>query len=300
MKLATTTSDFAMYARNYEECVKFIHDAGFRYIDFGMTDRRYYTSPTWKDEVKRLRDYAESLDMKFVQMHSPEGNPFNLEKREDLIELTKRSIEVCEIMGIPQTVVHSGCKEWISKEEYFESTLDFYKALFPTMEKTGVNVLIENTSSCNLPAEKYYLFLTGQQMVEFLDYANHPLLHAVWDTGHGNTEGNQYDQVTALGKHLYGIHVHDNSGKSDEHKIPYFGTINMDDLMNGLVDVGYEGYFTFEVLNTLKYTISGKSRRSFEGEKKLLNPTVEMQIDVDRLLYTIGKHCLTSYGVFEE
>ena len=123
MKLATTTSDFAMYARNYEECVKFIHDAGFRYIDFGMTDRRYYTSPNWKDEVKRLRDYAESLDMKFVQMHSPEGNPLDIQRRDDLVALTKRSIEVCEIMGISQTVVHSGWKEDLCEEEYFENIL---------------------------------------------------------------------------------------------------------------------------------------------------------------------------------
>jgi hypothetical protein len=38
----------------------------------------------------------------------------------------------------------------------------------------------------------------------------------------------------------------------------------------------------------------------FERDIRLLEPTLEMQIDVERLLYTIGKHCLTSYGVFEE
>jgi len=299
MKLATTTSDFAPYV-TYEECIKLIHDVGFRYIDFGMGDRRYYTSQNWKDEVKRMRDYAESLDMKFVQMHSPEGNPLDLKRRDDLVELTNRSIEVCEIMGISQTVVHSGWQEGISKDEFYEKNLEFYQSLFPTMEKTGVNVLIENTSSKNIPPEKYYYFLTGQQMVDFLQYAHHPLLHAVWDTGHANTEGNQYEQIKALGKELYGLHVHDNSGRGDEHILPYMGTVNMDDVMNGLIDIGYEGYFTFEASSALRYSKSGQGRRHvFEQDKRLLEPTLEMQIDMERLMYTIGKYCLSAYGVFE-
>ena len=137
-------------------------------------------------------------------------------------------------------------------------------------------------------------------MVDFLEYASHPLLHAVWDTGHANTEGNQYDQIKVLGKELYGLHVHDNNGQSDQHTMPYFGTVNMDDIMNGLIDVDYQGYFTFEVINALRRSKSGRGRRRFEKDTRLLEPTLEMYVDLERLLYTIGKHCLISYGVFEE
>ena len=37
--------------------------------------------------------------MKFIQAHSPEGNPLDLERRERLLWRTNRSIEVCEILG---------------------------------------------------------------------------------------------------------------------------------------------------------------------------------------------------------
>lgn len=300
MKLATTTTDFAPYVRTYEECVKGIYDAGFRYIDFGC-GRNFLEDDNWRDNAKRLRDYAESLGMKFIQMHSPEGNPLDLKRRDELVKVTNRSIEVCDIMGIPQTVVHAGWKAEISKEEFYEGNLEFYRQLFPTMEKTGVNVLVENTSSTNIPPEKYYYFITGEQLVDFLKYAEHPLLHAVWDTGHANTEGTQYDQIMALGKELYGIHIHDNSGHGDEHTLPYFGTINMDDVMNALIDVKYEGYFTLEVVTALRNSRNGHGRRHvFERDTRLLEPTLEMQIDLERLLYTIGKYCLTSYDVFEE
>jgi sugar phosphate isomerase/epimerase len=167
------------------------------------------------------------------------------------------------------------------------------------MEKTGVNVLIENSTKKNLGA--YYYFFTGEQMVDFLKYANHPLLHAVWDTGHGNTEGGQYEQLMALGKELYGVHIHDNSEHGDEHTMPYFGTLNMDDVMNGLIDSGYQGYFTFEVVAALRKSGSRHGKRhTFERDTRLLEPTMEMQMDLERLMYTIGKHCLTSYGMFEE
>lgn len=298
MKLATTTADFAPYVK-YPECVKLIHDAGFRYIDIGIGRNPVWYEDGWEDFAKRLRDYAESLDMKFIQAHSPEGNPMDLEKQERLVWRTNRSIEVCEILGVPQTVVHTGWKSNVTEEEYFEQNYEFLKQLFPTMEKTGVNVLIENSTKTNLG--KYYYFYTGKQMMDFLKYANHPLLHAVWDTGHGNTEGNQYEQIMTLGKELYGLHVHDNSEHGDEHTIPYFGTLNMDDLMNGLIDSNYEGYFTFEASCALRRSGSRHGKRHvFEKDTRLLEPTLEMQIDLERLLYTIGKYCLSSYGVFEE
>ena len=138
-------------------------------------------------------------------------------------------------------------------------------------------------------------------MVDFLKYADHPLLHAVWDTGHANTEGTQYEQIMALGQELYGLHIHDNSGRGDEHTLPYFGTINMDDIMNALIDVNYQGYFTFEVVTALRNSNNRHGKRHvFERDSRLREPSLEMQIDFERLLYTVGKHCLTSYNVFEE
>ena len=298
MKLATTTADFGRWAVTYEEIVKMIHDAGFRYIDIGI-NRRICDSPEGLEEAKRIRDYAESLGMKFIQAHSPEGNPLSPEKQERMVQLTNRSIEICKILGVTQTVVHAGWKKDIGEEQYFKENLDFYKQLYPTMEKYDVNVLIENSSTRNLG--EYTYFFTGKQMVDFLKYANHPLLHAVWDSGHGNTEGGQYEHLVTLGKELYGVHIHDNSGNGDEHIIPYLGTLNMDDVMNGLIDAGYQGYFTFEASHSLRASGSRYGKRHiFERDTRLLEPSFEMQMDLERLLYTIGKHCLSSYGVFEE
>lgn len=298
MKLATTTNDFARFG-TFIDCVRWIHDAGFRYLDFGVSNREFLRDAGWRFEAEKLNDYAKSLGMTFIQMHSPECAPIDPLKREDAIAVTIRSIEIAAFMGIPQTVVHPGTRKGITKEEFFRENRAFYHALLPTMEKTGVNVLVENTSKVNAPPEVYYDLYTGEEIAEFLRYMDHPLLHAVWDTGHANTDGGQYEHLKALGKDLYGLHIHDNSGRADEHSYPYTGTLSLDELMHGLIDVGYQGYFTFEAFNLL-HSKNGQKKRAFEQDERLRHAPLELHFTAEKLLYEIGRHCLTAYGVFEE
>ncbi|MBQ9779126.1 MAG: hypothetical protein IJW22_09420, partial [Clostridia bacterium] len=93
MKLATTTGDFGRYASSTKECIKLIHDAGFRYIDIGLGGR-FFTEENWRDIVKDLREYAEGLDMKFVQAHSPNAAVLTPDRWEREVFWGKRSLEV--------------------------------------------------------------------------------------------------------------------------------------------------------------------------------------------------------------
>ena len=300
MKLATTTSDFSRYVGSKKECIKLIHDTGFRYVDICLGDN-FFRDEHWQDLAKDLREYAEGLDMKFVQAHSPNSTCMYEGRWETEVFFGNRSLELCKIFGVPQVVVHAGySKQPVTKEEWYRVNTAFYRELVPMMEQTGVTVLTENTTHANLSAGRFYLY-TGADMVEFIEQFDHPLLQAVWDTGHGTTEGSQYDNIVALGKHLRGLHVHDNNGKADEHTMLYTGVLNLDQVMNALLDIGYNGYFTFEVINALRRGKDGRQpRQIFERDTRLWNPTLEMQIDMERLLYHIGKHTLQSYNCFEE
>ena len=78
---------------------------------------------------------------------------------------------------------------------------------------------------------------------------------------------------------------------------PFFGTLNLDSLMHGLIDIGYRGYFTFEATN---FFLPGKKRRPFDSDQKLLNAPLPLKLQAERLLYEIGKYTLTAYNCFEE
>lgn len=308
MKLATTTGDFFRFDISEQERIRYIAQAGFRYIDFNfypyMSRDCRLMQDDYLDYFKEIYEYGKSLGVEFVQSHAPNTNPLWNDKLDLNVTLNCRAIEVCQLMGIPNMVIHAGWADGIGKEEFFSRNRAFMEKILPTAEKCGVNVLIENSCHGNM-REKYYFF-TGEDMAEFIRYVNHPFLHAAWDVGHGNCEGDQSSQFQALGKELYALHVHDTDGKMDNHDYLFTGTLNIDDLMQGLIDNGFTGCFTLECESPLLWSgewnqsrIATLSRRPFEKSTKLFNPPIEIQCFYEELLFKTASFILEQYGLSE-
>lgn len=307
MKLASTTGDFDFYCSTYQERVRHLHEAGFRYVDLSMLnvfkEDELLVSDNWRDNVKKLKEYAEGLGVQFVQAHSPEGNPLRstgewAKRYEQLISTTLRSIEICGLLGIPNIVVHAGCRRDVGKKGFFEENREFYKKLLFASEKHGVNILVENSSRINVACNTAYFTNTGADMREFVEYVNHPLFHACWDTGHGNMEGSQYGEIMALGSELYAVHINDNLENADSHVMPYMGTLNLDEVMCALIDSGYKGYFTLEA--GYVFTNVLKKKRYFEQDSRLKYPQLFMQKSAEKLMYETCMYILQSYECNEE
>ena len=304
MKIATTTGDFSFYCKNDEDRIRELHRAGFRYVDLSMyslTPDSPYMQENWREAVQKIKTLTEELGMQFVQAHSQGGEPLSDDPAhvDFLLKSTIRSIEICEMLGIKNTVAHAGCKEGITKEEWFERNRAFYEKLFPTMERCGVNVLCENSTKSNT-GSKYYIN-SGKDMREFIEYVGHPLIHGCWDTGHANCEGNQYDDIMALGKELYAIHYNDNHGMKDDHIAPFLGRLNHDEVITALIDVGFRGCFTLECNSSLiQYDQWTGMRKRFEKNAKLREPQLFMQRHLEAMMYETAKWMLEEYDLFEE
>lgn len=304
MKLATTTGDFLGYVKSVYEGIDCFDGTNFKYLDFNFSDDLVYDmleKDDYTEEFKRLRDYAEKKGYTFVQAHAPcYGNGLKKdEKYERYIELIKRSINACAILGIPNIVVHAGLNGEISTEEFFRSNKEFYSLFFDVMEQTGVYVLTENTYMM----KQTYLFY-GKDIKAFLDYVGHPLLAACWDTGHANIFTNQYHNIRDIGSYLRAVHIQDNFGAKDDHISPFQGTLNMDEIMCALTDSEFKGPFTFESNNIIRpmdaWPVYRRKFTPTNGRPALLeSPSKEIRIEAEKLLYSIGKYCLESYGCFE-
>lgn len=304
MKLATTTGDFDRYLKTYQERIDAVAEAGFKYLDLSLyvihKDDELLISDHWQDNAKRILENTKAKGLEFVQAHSPGGNPVSGdENAEILLNATIRSIDVCGVLGIPNIVVHAGMMKGYTKEQSFEANRDFFRKLIPAMERNNVNVLCENSTQKNMG--DMYFTNSGKDIKEFVEYVNHPLFHACWDTGHGNCEGNQYDEIMAIGSDLYALHINDNSGRGDEHILPFIGTVNMDEIMHALIDVGYKGIFTFESGSTLRpYKCWQGNRTVYDGDTRLREPQLFMQKHLEKLMYDMGEYILKSYDCFEE
>jgi sugar phosphate isomerase/epimerase len=255
-----------------------------------------YMQENWRDEVKKIKALADELKMEFVQAHSIGGNPLNPQETDYILAATIRSIEICEMLGIKNTVVHNGMAPGLSKAQWFQKNKEFYEKLFPTMERCGVNVLCENSTKANM-GDLYYVN-SGKELLDFVEYVDHPLIHACWDTGHGNLqETTQFEALNILGKDAYALHVQDNFGKQDQHLVPFCGCMDMDSLMRGLNSIGYNGYFTFESTN---FFLPKSMRKEQFADGVLKSPSLEIKGLSENLLYEIGKFILTSYNQYEE
>ena len=317
MKLCTTTGDLEFYAQTPAETVRLFKDTGFKCLDFNFyrmnTPGCAFRGDHWKREIEDAAIAAEETGVVFAQAHSPNGFVLGEgEEYEHLIRTTIRSIEACGMLGIENLVVHSAIATCntprMGRKWYFETNKRFYESFFPAMEKTGVNVLIENTCEQNTalpydekPGLSEGLFYYAEDMLELLDYINHPLLHACWDTGHAAMRKmDQYGALTKLGNHLRAVHIQDNFGEHDEHIAPFMGVMNMDEIMNGLIDSGFKGYFTFEASNLLRcMNIWPVYRKEWTRDTRLANPPKELMQKAVAFLYEIGKSILTAYDVYE-
>lgn len=305
MKLATTTCDFDKYCPTMEERIRCVAEAGFKYIDLSLynenTPASLFMQDNWLEHTLGLKKLGDELGIKYVQAHCPSTNPLQFDDGwEFSVEATIRSIEVCGILGIPNTVVHTGWTDGLNRDEHFEKNLLFIKKLIPVMEKYGVKLCIENSTRANM-GERYF-FYTGRDMLDFIEYVGHPLLKACWDTGHANIEGHQYDDITTLGsEHLTAVHINDNHGHSDEHIIPFMGSLCIDEVMHGLLDADYKGYFTFESGSALLFDNDWLCRRrTYKNDARLSNPALFMQKQLEKMMYDTGKYVLEAYGCFDE
>jgi sugar phosphate isomerase/epimerase len=299
MKLATTTGDFHGYTLSQTECLGYIREAGFRYADYSFGSDYAHRAGVYAadheayfDEVNTV---ADRLGIRLVQAHSPMGTPLTDPEGRFLAD-TIRCVDACGAWGIPNLVVHSGYTRGLDKKQTLAANKDFFAPILARAERYGVNILVENFNVMCVPG--LYWIDNATDLRELIDLVDHPLFHAVWDAGHANLqEMPQDEELRILGSHVRALHIQDNRGDTDSHLLPFLGTMSMDALMNGLKDIGYNGFFTFEVGGIFT---PPAEKRPFEKDTRLRKAPLALKRAAERYLFELGKCVLEAYDCFEE
>lgn len=298
MKLATTTGDYSAYPLTQIEALEHIRAAGFRYADynFGSDYQRrdgVYTE-NFEAYFKDVATACAKLGIRLIQAHAPMGKP--LSDGGALLADTLRCVDACGAWGIENLVVHSGYVPGLSPEQTFEENKKFFLPLLERAERYGVNILVENFNK--MCVDGLYWIDNAPDLLRMIECVNHPLFHAVWDVGHANMQEMPQDEaLRLLGSHVRALHIQDNKGDKDSHLAPFLGSLSLDAVMNGLLDIGYNGYFTFEVGT---FFAPAKARRPFARDERLLAAPLALRDAFQRYLYELGKCVLETYGCFEE
>ena len=320
MKLATSSGDLIKYTGSVPEAVALFAGTKFRNINLELgtlykIGGRYaipaqgdplWAEDTWKKQAAELAEAAARANVTYTTAHAPILNALagGQEMYDWSVRAIRDSIRICAALGIGRIVIH-GCenKDFTCRDFYRENKR-FYGEFFDLMEKHNIMVLTENMAvGTTTPLS------TGRDLRDFVDYVDHPLFAACWDTAHGSLNPKvtgQYESIVALGDKLKGLHIADNFGDGPHHHTwPFAGIVNFDSVLQGLKDVNYDGVFTFEASYTLLHHKELPYRRQAWEHNggtvtKLLDPPVELKRKAIDLLYDVGQYLLESYGCYEE
>ena len=76
------------------------------------------------------------------------------------------------------------------------------------------------------------------------------------------------DFIRGMGNNVKCLHLNDNNTLTDQHKIPFTGTIDWDDVFSALSEIGYDGVYNMEL--NLRHFGSGFEIETAEFAIKVL------------------------------
>ena len=264
-------------------------EAGFDGVDFsvigygkkGRIDVFNMPHDEFVAYFKDLKAYADELGIAIVQTHNlvaaytPDPEVCSERKKEALL-----CIEATALLGSEYTVVHCiSTMQWgfdVPAKEMHIKNQEMYADLIPTAEEFGVNICMETFGRCHHKGVHGFDFFSNpERMLEEYEALPTQMKAFCMDTGHTNDAiGAGYlsvpNFIRLFGKRIKVLHLHDNNTYSDQHLLPGQGTINWKETFKAFEEIGYDGYYNFEI-NLAKFApdyeilipFLGKYLRSF-------------------------------------
>ncbi|MHB9034521.1 MAG: sugar phosphate isomerase/epimerase family protein [Anaerolineae bacterium] len=154
------------------------------------------------------------------------------------IELVINRMHFARRLGSDVIIMHmpTAPDDKAAAEIYWSRVRRTLDALKPETERYGVYLAIENGDPHNLAS-----------IAQVFEWYGPEFVGLCYDCGHGNLAGDGLEWLDKLGTRLLALHLHDNDGHSDQHKLPFTGTIDWDRLMRLIAKSTYRKWVSLEL-----------------------------------------------------
>ncbi len=256
-----------------------IKEAGADGIDFDLNDYNLFTNPDsiyLKSEeefvayFENIKNEVEKRGLTVFQTHGTMRTFRENEEEYNTVTFPKNAeydLKASRILGAPVCVFHPGSdlsNPTSTPEEMRFRARRAFKMILPFAKENGVKVALETVGSNWTMGNKMDFFGGYDEFRALFDDVKQSEL-GEWfvcciDTGHINLTGQHgqptpADFIRKMGEHVYCLHLHDNDGIVDQHRILCGGTIDWVDVFKALNEIGYSNNFNSEV--TLKHIHEG-------------------------------------------
>ncbi len=199
--------------------------AGFTHVHWchqWATDFIYSDS-----EIDAIAGWMNEFDLGLTDLHASAGiekdwgSPHEYARLAG-VELVKNRLSMCRRLGSDVIIMHSPLAIQKVPEPPAAAWDSFFRSLDdlrPEAERMGMRIALENGD-----------FHTLSHLEKVFGRYDRDFIGLCWDSGHGNKNYDGLDWLNKYRNRLASIHIHDNDGKSDQHNLPFTGTVNWEKL----------------------------------------------------------------------
>lgn len=221
---------------NAYETIDCIKQAGYKNVFIQWYDANWSVSQ--EEQVEYIK--KNNLNIIFAHLGYQDINDIWLDNNEGeiLVERYKNDIKKCSDYNIPMVVMHLVSKSIAPK--YNEIGLKRIKKIVEYAKSINMKIAFENTK------------ISGY-LEYVLDEIKDENVGICFDIGHFHAHFNDIFDFNRFKNRIFAVHLHDNDGTSDQHLLPFDGTINWLKIMKELKENNYDGPVTLEICYHDKY-----------------------------------------------
>jgi len=255
--------------KNPLEALEPIAEAGFRQVEI------------WSDPLGVLGGHVDELvnalgnrGLKACSLHAPftglDVSSSNEELRKRSVQQILDAMEPGERLGCGHIVVHPGSGKYDQRDHYDKAKkllITSTEELVKEAEERGLTVALENMLA---PRDGFRVGTRAAELREVIESLSAGDLGICLDTGHAHYNGLEaWTETKDAGDLLIDLHVNDNDGSKDDHKVPGEGTLNWPPFIKALKEVDYRGVFMLEIYGGDE--MQKRLENSYKVASRLLN-----------------------------
>jgi sugar phosphate isomerase/epimerase len=213
-------------------------------------------------EVAQIAEWLDELRLQLLDLHASSGREkaWGAEReyeRRAGVGLVANRIEMCARLGGRVIVMHLPGGGFEAYWPRLQRSLD---ELLPVAKGHDVQIALENGGTPQ----------SFDDIERVLDHYGPDYMGLCYDCGHGNHFVAGLDRLEAVRDRLISVHLHDNDGTSDQHRLPFTGTVDWGRLAGILARSSYQGPVSMEVSMRNEQLEEGEFlEAAFEGGSRL-------------------------------
>jgi sugar phosphate isomerase/epimerase len=239
--MLSITTDYVRDMGNPEPYLRRIAEAGFSHLHWchhWNTDFLYS-----RPEVDQIAAWLDELSVSVLDIHASHGvekawGSTREYERLAGLELVMNRIAMSSRLGSDVIILHLPAlpPDCVDVDAALGPAYRSLDALVPYAGDHGVRIALENMGRDNFDvlARLFSLYDAG-------------FLGLCYDAGHGNVAGSGLDRLEAVKDRLISVHLHDNDGTSDQHKLLFTGTVDWARLARIIAASAYDKCVSMEV-----------------------------------------------------